>query len=333
MAINIKGLAGASKETNLDGIGAGTAHAPSASPEAPQGHEPSGAASAPPETASPPSAAPMAAPGHQSGASFLMTGNQQQSQVNQIKAVQDLRAKLRTNVREFWLEPGQFARLYFLDGKLLADNVFDTPMIAVHMLQIGGQWEKVVCTEHTEGKCIICGSNAEGSQPTTMQLFTVINVMPYTIQNGPRRGTVLPARLQLFAATVKTREKLVGRAKNRGGYLAGSLYQFSRGSKQDARTGDDIEYIQDVPMQGVLAKYPMLGSAKDAKGDWKDAPTTVYDYAKVYPVLTNAEIAALRPDIASMAGFSAYTPVAQTAGPATGFGGDPTAGIQDEIPF
>lgn len=332
MAIKIHGAKPAPAQTSngdvdLGGIGGGSPHT-SQEPA----HGPDSGAS-PATTPNPPQSGPagqVAAPGHQSGASFLMTGDQQKNQVNQVKAVQDLRTKLRGGAREFWLEPGQFAKLYFLDGKLLSDNVFDTPMINTHMLQIGGSWAKFVCNTHTEGTCVVCASNAEGSQPMTMQLFTVINVMPYTIQNGPRRGQILPARLQLFASTVKTREKMIKRAQNHGNALAGSLYHFSRASKQDARTGDDIEFLQEVPMGGVLGKYPKLGTKVNAKGEWEDAPTTVYDYSKVYPVLTNAEIASLRPDLASMAGFTAYTPMQM---PATGFGGDPTSAIDDDIPF
>lgn len=330
MAINIKGAkpaAAPTTETNLDALGG---NAPAASQETAQdGTSASAPASPSPQQQAAP-AGLMAAPGHQTGASFLMTGDQQKTQVNQVKAVQDLRAKLRGGAREFWLEPGQFAKVYFLDGKLLSDNVFDTPMVNTHMLQIGGSWAKFVCNNHTEGQCVVCASNAEGSRPDSMQLFTVINVMPYTIQNGPRKGQVIPARLQLFAATMKVRERLISRAQNHGGRLVGSLYQFKRSSKQDPRTGDDMEFLQDVPMQGVLAKYPKLGSKQNAKGEWEDAPTAIYDYAKVYPVLTNAEIASLRPDLASMAGFTAYTPMQM---PATGFGADPTGELDDAIPF
>lgn len=322
MVINVKGKAAAA---DLSGLG-GTMEMAATPP---------GTASAPPPeqaAAQAPAAAPVAAPGVQTPASFLMTGSNQQTAMNQVKAVQELRAKLRDGAREFWLNPGEFAKLYFLDGKLIGEGVFDTPMVATHMLQIGGDWVKLVCNKHTEGRCIICDSNAEGSQPNTLQLFTVINTMPYTLQNGPRRGTILPARLQMFAATLKTREKLVSRAKNRGGNLVGSLYQFSRQSKQDSRTGDDIEFLSEVPMAGVLGKYPKLGTMRNAKGEWGEAPTSVYDYSKAYPVLTNAEIASLRPDYATMAGFTSGVPFTQAA-IATGFGSDGTAEMDDAIPF
>lgn len=321
MPINIKGKPKAPETTNnqadLDTVGeAGTE----------QSTSPASTANTPPTQQN------VKAPGHQSGASFLIQGDQQRSAVDQVKAVQDLRSKLRGGAREFWLNPGEFAKLYFLDGKLLADGVFDTPMVNLHMLQIGGSWAKFVCNIHTEGDCVVCNSNADGTQPMTQQLFTAINVMPYVIQGGPNKGKTMPARLQLFTATMKVREKLMKRAQTRGGSLAGSLYQFSRASKQDPRTGDDIEFIQEVPMQGVLQKYPMLHTVYDEKTKTrKDAPTTVYDYATVFPVVTNAEIASLRPDIASMAGFTAYTPM--PAGPASGFGADPSAGLDDEIPF
>ena len=317
-------------QTDLGTIGGTTTATPSETPQESTNATPS--ADTPPTTQSAP-ATNIEAPGTQTGAAFLMTGTQQRTQVDQVKAVQDLRSKLRGGAREFWLNPGEFAKLYFLDGKLLSDNVFDTPMISVHFLQIGGNWAKFVCNRHTEGNCVVCDSNADGTQPMTFQLFTVINAMPYTIQGGPNKGKVLPARLQLFPATLKVREKLMKRAQNHDNKLAGSFYQFSRESKQAARTGDDIEYMQDVPMQGVLNKYPMLGTQYSAtKKAWEDAPTTVYDYAKVYPILTNAEIASLRPDIASMAGFTAYQPLDNNS-TVSGFGNDPTKDMDSEIPF
>jgi len=333
MAINIKGKAAPKQDdqTNLDKLG-GTGGADSAAQPPQEGSSADQPPNPPTDQPSPPQGSPMAAPGHQTGASFLMSGAQQKNQVQQVTAYQDMRAKLRSNAREFWLDPGEYAKLYFLDGTVQEDGVFDTPMVSLHFMQIGGQWAKFVCNNHTEGQCIVCNSNADKSQPQTFQLFTVINIMPYTIQNGPRKGQVLPARLQLFPATMKVRKKLMDRAKLRNNTLAGSIYQFSRETKQDPRTGNDIEYIQDVPMQSVLQKYPLLDTVYDeAKKEYKPAPTKVYDYAKAYPVLTNAEIAQLRPDIASMAGFTAYSPMASA--PPSGFGADPTGQIDDEVPF
>ena len=320
MPINIKGkqvpsnpsapAANPSNETaNLEGLG-GTE-----TPPAP-------AAETPPETPTPEQSPQSAAPTYTppANAGFLMTGNNQQAAVNQVKAFQDLRQKLRSGAHEFYLEPGSFAKLYFLDGKLIGDGVFDTPMVATHLIQINGKWTRIVCNELTEGNCIICSSNMEGAQPMVSQLFTVINVMPYQIKSGPNRGKTLPARLQLFAATLRVREKLVKRAETRGGALAGSMFQFSRSTKQDARVGDDIEYVDSYPMDAVLKKYPTLGP--------DDSPTKPLDYTTVYPVLTNAEIAQLRPDMAYAAGFTAPTSNQKPA-----FGADPTGTLDDEIPF
>jgi hypothetical protein len=265
-------------------------------------------------------------------ASFLMTGDKQQSEVQKVAAMQELRGKLRGGAREFYLNPGEFASLYFLDGKLVGDNVWDTPMVATHLIQIGGDYVRFVCMKHTEGTCIVCDSNEPMSQPSTSQLFTVINTTPYTVRNGPNKGKTLPARLQLFAATLKVREKLAYKAGQRGGSLAGQMWQFKRSSQQDPRTGDDVEWMQEVPMKAVLGKYPMLGTRRDDKGNWVDAPTQPLDYSQVYPVLTNAEVAQLRPDMAYAAGYTGVAP-AQPMQPTPGFGGDPTAGIDDEVPF
>lgn len=319
-------------QADLSQLGAGS-NAPTEQQSAPQSAPATQQGPTPPPQAPAPA---TQAPGYQTPAPFLMTGTAQHTAVEQVKAVQDMRARLRGGAREFWLNPGEFARLYFLDGTLLSEGVFDTPMVATHMLQIGGSWARFVCNKQTEGHCLVCDSNADGSQPQTFQLFTVINTMPYVIQNGPRKGKTLPARLQLFAATLKVREKLMKRAQNHDGKLAGSLYTFTRNTKQDPRTGDDVEFLQEVPMQGVLQKYPMLGQRRNAKGEIEDAPTTVIDYAQSYPVLTNAELATMRPDLASMAGFTgAYSPQKppSTGFQQQGFGADPTGDLDDEVPF
>jgi len=257
-------------------------------------------------------------------ASFLMTGEQQKTAVDQVKAAQDLRTKLRGGIREFWLNPGEFANLYFLDGALISEGVFNTPMTATHMLQISGDWVKFICNKNTEGDCVVCDSNGDGSHVTTVQLFTVINTMPYTIKNGQNKGKVLPARLQMLAVPNKIRDILLKRAANNGGSLAGKMFSFSRATKQDARTGNDIEFIAEYPMGAVLQKYPMLS------GPNSDQPTEPINYNEAYPILTNAEIAALRPDIGSMAGWvspNAAPTFAQQAGMQLGDIGD------DEIPF
>ena len=263
-------------------------------------------------------------------ASFLMTGDSQKSEIDKVKAQQDLRSKLRGGAREFYLNAGEFAQLYFLDGKMVGTGVWDTPMIATHLVQIGGDYVRFVCMKHTEGTCIVCDSNEPMSQPITTQLFTVINTVPYVIRKGPNKGKTIPARLQLFAATIKVRDKLEYKAKQRGNVLAGHMFQFKRNTNQDARTGDDIEHIQEVPMQGVLAKYPALGTKRDAKGDWHNAPTMPLDYSQVYPVLTNTELAQLRPDMAYAAGFTSSVAPGQVS---SGLGTDTTGDMPDQIPF
>jgi len=337
MAINIKGTSVSQAKTtppvktappaeqggiDLGSLGAGEVQpATTTSTETPAtNNTPVGTAAG--ETPAAPAATVTFAPQQQ--ASHLMAGAQQNTQVEQIKAVQEMRKKMRGGAREFWLNEGSFAKLYFLDGTIIGPSVFDTPMVATHMIQVGGDWVKLVCNKGTEGSCLICDSN--GDNPTTMQLFTVINTMPYTIMNGKNKGTVLPARLQMFAAPLKARDILQKRAENHGGTLAGKLFNFSRSSKQDPRTGNDCEYMQDLPMAAVLQKYPLLG---DPDENGKPTQTCPINYADAYPILTNAEIAALRPDLAHAAGY-AISPVAA----ATAFaGGDPTAALDDEIPF
>ncbi|MBL4702294.1 MAG: hypothetical protein JKX85_13650 [Phycisphaeraceae bacterium] len=258
--------------------------------------------------------------------SHLSYGGEQQTAINQVKTAQDLRTRLRGGVWEFYLEVGSFANLYFLDGTVAGEGVFDTPITATHMLQIGGDWVKFICNKKIEGDCIVCDSNMDRSQPSTVQMFTVINTTPHTVKKGKNAGKVIPARLQMFSATPQVREKLMSRAVNNGGTLAGKLFKFTKSTPQEPRTGGDIELVSDqYPMASVLAKYPMLG------GEKSDQPTQPIDYAQAFPILTNAEIAALRADVASMAGWTApgQETFAQQAAATAAIGsvGD------DEIPF
>lgn len=302
---------------------------PPSAPQQPADLGALGTGHTPTHDTTPPPSAPPSGPAKPpvNPATYLKTGTQQADTVRTVKAQQDMRAKLRGGAREFYLNAGQFARLYFLDGELTGPSQFDTPMVAVHMLQIGGNWVKFVCLQEIEGDCIACKTDGP---PQSVQMFTVINTTPYTIQNGPRKGVTMPARLQLFPANLRTRETLVHKATNRGGKLAGNLFEFRRTTNQASRTGDDIEFIQSVPMDGVLKKYPMLGDI-DPKTK-KETPTRIIDYAYAYPVITNAELAAMRPDLASQAGWSGpgYDPKAPVAPGTTssvGYVGD------DEIPF
>lgn len=257
------------------------------------------------------------------GANFLMTGAHQQSQIGQMQALSNLRSKLDAGARDFWLKAGEFAKVFFLDGKIIGPGVFDTPMVNVHKIQVGGKFKTVLCLNAIEGRCVLC---EKGEDVATLQLFTVINTRPYTIQSGPRRGTVLPATLQLFPATMKAREKLFKRAEKNGGALAGALITCSRTDPKGPRVGDDFEFEQNVPIAAVVGKYPMLGSEKGADGKWKDAPTKVIDYTRAYPMLTNAELVQLRPDLGG-GGFSA-----ESFAPQSAMGGGVAVG-DDELPF
>lgn len=329
MAIKIGGKKPApatEKQADLSSLGQGQE---AASPPATEQTPPQTQASQPaPASPSAPQSAPLA--GTQTPASFLMTGEAQRSAIQQVQAQQDLRAKLRGGAREFWLNPGEFAKLVFLDGVLDANEMFETPLINVHKLQIHGKYPRFVCNRHVEGQCVVCDSNGDGSTPETLQLFTVINVMPYTIQNGPNRGKTLPARIQLLPATPPVRQILVERAKQHGNRLAGGFYQFTRHRKQDARIGNDIAYLQDVDLKATIAKFPKLQQRQNAKGEWEDAPTVPYDYAKAYPVVTNADLAALRPDLAQQAGWAG--PV-NTAAQQQPMGASVGSDIDDGLPF
>ena len=268
--------------------------------------------SAPAGHASAPSAPSTPPVHHGTGAPHLMTGQNQRQEVEQSHALASLRSKLMQGAHEFFLKPGEHAKVYFLDGTLIGDGVFDTPMVHVHMEQIGGRWRKFVCPKGVEGRCVVCES---GSNPQTVQLFTVINTMPYQIRNGPRAGTTLPARLQLFAASMKAREKMLKRAQKNDGRLAGGLFECSRSDQMEPRVGGDFEHVQNVPYEDVLAKYPMLGSRRDANGKFQEAPTAPLDYAHVYPILTNPELSQLRPDWGSYAGVGGGTGSGGSIGP------------------
>lgn len=242
---------------------------------------------------------------------YLMSGSAQAQQVNQQEAMRELGRILASGAREFFLKTGEFANVLFLDGNLSSGEIFDTPMVAVHMAKFGQSWRKFMCNEKSEGNCIAC---AAGERVTTLQLFTVINTMPYTIQSGPRRGTVLQARLQLFAATMQARKDLVHIANKNGGRLSGLLIECRRNDDRDPRVGGHFSKENDLPLDKVVAKYPMLGTTKDANGKFVDAPTKPFDYATVYPALTNAQLAQLRPDWASYGGGFGASPYSGSAG-------------------
>lgn len=258
---------------------------------------------------------------HAPSAPHLMTGSAQAQAATQQHALSELRTRLMQGAREFFLRSGEFASVYFLDGTLIGDEVFDTPMVTTHLAQIGGQWRKFVCNQGIEGRCVACDA---GERPQTLQLFTIINTQPYEIRNGPRKGQVLPARLQLLAASMAVREKLIKRAKKNDGRLAGGLYTFTRSGDREPRVGGDVEFEKNVDYQAVIAKYPMLGTRRTQDGKFEDAPTAPLDYKGAYPILTNEELGQLRPDWGT---HNAYAVPGSSGGGTIGAGPDEGDGI------
>ena len=254
----------------------------------------------------------------------LMTGGSQHQAVAQAEAIRAMRAKLDDRPMEFFLSENSFANLYFLDGTLTGEDVFDTPMCATHMIEVGNTWRRIFCLAAMPGGCPICNSGQPRTSPEMRQLFTVINTTPYTIQKGPKAGKTLTARLQLLAVPHKIREKLVHRAKTRGGTLAGHTFEFRRGGKQEPRTGGDIEHVGTYDMTKVIAKYPKLGGTLD-----EPAPTRPIDYNRAFPLLTAEEIAKLCPQYGGHYGGGGGFDSAPA--PGSGLGNPDTD--DSEIPF
>ena len=146
------------------------------------------------------------------------------------------------------------------------------------------------CNDHQDG-CQIC-NNTE-SNPYYCMYLTVIDLEPYTIQSGQRKGEVIPWSRKLF--TVKSgmqrewfREEDRLKRDDPDRPLRGAIFKIYRDDKQKPRTGNSIEFVEYVD-EDFIDQY--VREYETREGMKTEDCRVPYEYEKIMPEMSDEQIA------------------------------------------
>jgi hypothetical protein len=196
-------------------------------------------------------------------AGWMATGESSVAAAEQDKAEYERRKEEQGKAFRFWLEPGEEARITFVDGQLFetkAGMVLLPARYHEHNLFLNGRWgHHFVCPEKTapgQGfKCPICES---GDRPTLVALFTIIDHREFKGKNDK----VYKDDPKLLVLNPMAFEQLNALAQKIGG-LAGSTWDVSRVGEKSPRTGNNFFPQGKTPLDELYKKY--LVEQKDPK--------------------------------------------------------------------
>lgn len=210
-------------------------------------------------------------------ASWLKRGNAAKALVEREKVKQAERQEDFGRLRRFFLDPGEDAKITFVDGALDAEGMLDPPRVYEHFhYPKGGVPRNYVCPEQTDPesgqKCPLCEM---GNNVSLVSFFTIIDHRVHKAENGKTYTN----QRRLLAVKPTVFEKLNKKAGVRQG-LIGTTWQVSRTNKKVAATGDDFDFIQKADPKVLKPMYMM--DVKDAKGTVTGTTTAfiVADYEK-----------------------------------------------------
>lgn len=190
------------------------------------------------------------------GLSFLKKGNAAKVAVDEAEAKAELAKAEYGKAWRFMMKEGTDAQITFLDGELDDTGMLDTPVYWEHSLYQAGTVKNFVCTaeEDQTQPCPICES---GDKPTLVQVFTVIDHRPHTVQSGPNQGKVIPHQRRPFIAKPGTRKLLAKLASKRGG-LTGCTFDVSRTGDKSPSVGDQFDFVtKATSYEEIAAKYDL----------------------------------------------------------------------------
>lgn len=191
-----------------------------------------------------------------SGLSFLKKGTAAKAAVDEAEAKAELAKAEAGRLWRFFLKDGADAQITFLDGELDDAGMLDTPVFWEHTLYTAGDVKNYVCTaeEDQTQPCPICES---GDKPSLVQVFTIIDHRPHTIQRGPNAGKVIPHSIKLLVAKPGTRKLLAKIASKRGG-LTGCTFDVSRTGDKSPAVGDQFDFVtKATSYEEIAAKYDL----------------------------------------------------------------------------
>lgn len=147
----------------------------------------------------------------------------------------------------FFLKPGASAKVTFLDTEGFYFHE--------HMIQVNNKWTNYTCLRDFS-ECPICDS---GDRPGYVCAYTVIDHSRYEGKNGIVQNTK-----KLLVVRPAVMNKLARRRETLEGNLAYCVFLFSRDSKNECATGEDIEHVKRVNPQELAKVCNTGGKLSDA---------------------------------------------------------------------
>lgn len=179
--------------------------------------------------------------------------------LEEVKRIQEERA-MQYGPYRFWLKPGASAKVTFLDTEGFYFNE--------HELQLNGKWGNFYTCLSDFSECPLCEN---GFKAGYVCAYTVIDHSEYEGKNGKVKN-----QKKLMVVRPAVMNKLARRRESLEGNLTYGLFQFTRDSKDECRTGEDIEFLKRLNRED-LAKF----KPKDSK-DTDEEFLKPFDYMTLF---------------------------------------------------
>lgn len=143
--------------------------------------------------------------------------------------------------RRVWLKEGTSAKLTFLDSEGF--------YFYEHNLYLNGRWTNWFTCRRDFDECPICDS---GKHPSYVCVYTVIDHSEYV----DKKGVVHKNEKKLLVTKSGVQPKIARRKQAlENGDLTFSVFQFTRDKREEASTGEDIEYLRTLTRDEILANF------------------------------------------------------------------------------
>lgn len=167
----------------------------------------------------------------------------------------------------WWMKPGETKEMVFID---------DTPFcIREHSWRdTNDRWHHVTCiAKISEEGCPADGATGVQRADYTGH-YTIVDITGYVARDGKEHKH----RLVLLPAKTKVLNRFKIKKENRGSLL-GQLFTLSRADGNSPNTGDDLDHVREIKMDGLYSVVTYKGKKiKDlidkANGDGSDAERT-----------------------------------------------------------
>lgn len=177
----------------------------------------------------------------------------------------------------FFLNPGQSATLVFLDS----EGFF----LREHNVKINGKWGNHFTCIRDFARCGLCAGQSgkhPGSAAFPIAAFSAINLTGYIKDDG----TAVKNYRQLVTLNKTVVEKFFRKMQEKAnGDCKLWAVRFTRDSKNEAQTGEDIEFIKPVPYSELIKIRPSDVTP--------EAFTSPFPYEEIFALKTPEELDAI----------------------------------------